>query len=132
MNPPIAAGRTNTPGVSNMKYALFIYEDESFYGPGKAGPQVREMISRHVRFNQELGAARIGGAGLTAATAATTVRTSKGHQRVYAVPASAETSEPLSGFYLIEAPDLDAAISIAKRVPVLQDGAIEIRPMLGP
>lgn len=44
----------------------------------------------------------------------------------------AEAKEQLGGFYLIEAPDLDAAIGIAKKVPVLQDGAIEIRPLLGP
>jgi hypothetical protein len=44
----------------------------------------------------------------------------------------AESKEQLGGFYLIEAKDLDEAISIAKRVPLLQDGAIEIRPVLGP
>ena len=44
----------------------------------------------------------------------------------------AEAKEQLGGFYLIEAADLDEAIEIAKKVPVLQDGAIEIRPLLGP
>jgi hypothetical protein len=44
----------------------------------------------------------------------------------------AESKEQLGGFYLIEAKDLDEAIAIAKRVPVLQDGSIEVRPVLGP
>jgi hypothetical protein len=59
------------------------------------------------------------------------VRTSNGSKTIHDGP-FAETKEQLGGFYLIEAPDLDAAIAIAKKVPVLQDGAIEIRPLLGP
>jgi hypothetical protein len=59
------------------------------------------------------------------------VRTSHGSKTIHDGP-FAETKEQLGGFYLIEAPDLDAAIAIAKKVPVLQDGAIEIRPLLGP
>ena len=43
----------------------------------------------------------------------------------------AETKEQLGGFYLIESEDLNEAIAIAKGVPVLLDGAIEIRPLLG-
>ncbi len=42
----------------------------------------------------------------------------------------AETHEQLGGFYLIEAKDLDEAISVAARVPVADVGTIEIRPVL--
>ena len=114
-----------------MKYALLIYEDESLYGPGKNGPALQEIISKHMAFNRELGATRLGGAGLAGTSSATTVRTTKGNQTVQDGPCAPAT-EQLGGFYLIEAPDLKAAIAIAKRVPVLQDGAIEIRPLLGP
>ena len=62
---------------------------------------------------------------------ATTIRVQNGKTQVLNGP-YAEVKEQLGGFYLIDAPDLDTAISIAKRVPVLQDGAIEIRPLLGP
>ena len=61
-----------------MKYALFIYEDESVYGPGKNGPAIEQIVSKHMVFNQALGAARLGGAGLTGTSSATTVRTAKG------------------------------------------------------
>ncbi|MDP9083397.1 MAG: YciI family protein [Pseudomonadota bacterium] len=44
----------------------------------------------------------------------------------------AEAKEQLGGFYLIEAPDLDAAVGIAKRSPLPGNSAIEIRPLLGP
>ena len=59
------------------------------------------------------------------------MRTSGDRKTVHDGP-FAEAKEQLGGFYLIEAADLDEAIAIAKRVPLLQDGAIEIRPLLGP
>ena len=113
-----------------MQYALLIYEDESVFGPGKAGPRLREIVDRHMTFRRELGAKRVGGAGLTATSSATTVRTSKGKQTVHDGP-FAESKEQLGGFYLIEAPDLDTALEIAKQVPLAADGAIEVRPVLG-
>jgi hypothetical protein len=115
-----------------MMYALLIYEDESVYeGKGDTAP-MREIVSRHMAFTQELGGTRLGGAGLKATAAATTVRTQAGGAKTVHDGPFAETKEQLGGFYLIEAPDLDAAIEIAKRVPVYREGAIEIRPALGP
>ncbi|OEC92987.1 MULTISPECIES: YciI family protein [unclassified Rhizobium] len=40
-----------------------------------------------------------------------------------------ETKEHLAGFYLIEAPDLEEAVGIAKRIPSARYGAVEIRPV---
>ncbi|HJS84816.1 MAG TPA: YciI family protein [Acetobacteraceae bacterium] len=114
-----------------MKYALLIYEDEQIYGPDKGGPATRELIAKHKEFSAELGGARLGGAGLKATAAATTVRTTGGAKTVHDGP-FAETKEQLGGFHLIDVPDLDAAIAVAKRLPMLQDNAIEIRPLLGP
>jgi hypothetical protein len=114
-----------------MKYALLIYEDEAGFGPDKAGPALQQVVSRQMAFRDGLGAAHLGGTGLKATSSATTVRTTKGKQTVHDGP-FAEAKEQLGGFHLIEAPDLDAAIAIAKKVPLLGDGAIEVRPMLGP
>lgn len=114
-----------------MQYALLIYEDESAFGPAKAGRKLQQLVGRHREFVKELGATRLGGSGLKATSSATTVRTTRGKQTLHDGP-FAETKEQLGGFYLIEAPDLDAAIAIAKRVPLLEDGAIEVRPVLGP
>jgi hypothetical protein len=114
-----------------MKYALLIYEDEAFYGPDKSGPKIEEIVGKHMVFAQELGARRLGGSGLKSTASATTVRTNAGKKAVHDGP-FAEAKEQLGGFYLVEAADLDEAIAIAKKVPVLQDGAIEIRPLLGP
>jgi hypothetical protein len=41
----------------------------------------------------------------------------------------AEIKEQLGGYYLIEAPDLDAAIEWAARCPGAQYGAMEVRPI---
>ena len=114
-----------------MKYALLIYEDEAFYGADKTGSKIEELVGQHMVFAQELGARRLGGAGLKGTASATTVRTSAGKKTVHDGP-FAEAKEQLGGFYLIEAADLDEAIAIAKKVPVPQDGAIEVRPLLGP
>lgn len=113
-----------------MQYALLIYDNESFYGPDKAGPRMDEIVRRHMAFTQELGPKRVGGAGLKGAATATTVRRSGDASTLHDGP-YAETKEQLGGFYIVDAADLDEAISIAKRVPLLQDGSIEVRPLLG-
>jgi hypothetical protein len=41
-----------------------------------------------------------------------------------------DSKEIVAGFYVIEAPDLDAALAIARLNPVVRDGGgIEIRPV---
>jgi hypothetical protein len=42
----------------------------------------------------------------------------------------AETREVLGGFYLVDVPDLDAAIHIAQRHPGARLGTVEIRPVM--
>ena len=60
---------------------------------------------------------------------ATSVRVREGKRLVTDGP-FAETREQLGGYYLIEAPNLDEAMSIAERIPVAKHGTIEIRPLL--
>ncbi|HEX9534649.1 MAG TPA: YciI family protein [Stellaceae bacterium] len=42
----------------------------------------------------------------------------------------AETKEQLGGYYLVDVPDLAAAIAIAKKLPLSPGGSVEIRPLL--
>jgi hypothetical protein len=42
----------------------------------------------------------------------------------------AETKEALTGFYLIEAADLDEAVAVAAQIPAAWGGAVEVRPVL--
>lgn len=60
---------------------------------------------------------------------ATSVRVRNGKRLVTDGP-FAETREQLGGYYLIDAKNLDDAIAIAERVPVVSVGTVEIRPVL--
>ena len=42
----------------------------------------------------------------------------------------AETKEALTGYYLIEAGDLDEAVALAAQIPAAWGGAVEVRPVL--
>jgi hypothetical protein len=43
-----------------------------------------------------------------------------------------DSKEVVAGFYVLEAPDLDAALEIAGRNPVIRDGGgVEVRPVAG-
>ena len=42
----------------------------------------------------------------------------------------AETKEALTGYYLIEAADLEEAIAIAAELPAAWNGAVEVRPVI--
>ena len=60
--------------------------------------------------------------------ASTTVRIRDGKTEVLDGP-FAVTKEQLGGFYLIEAPDLDAALAWAARCPAASHGTVEVRPI---
>ncbi|MTD16754.1 transcription initiation protein [Nakamurella sp. YIM 132087] len=42
----------------------------------------------------------------------------------------AETKEALTGYYVIEAEDLDQAVAMAAQLPAARNGAVEIRPLI--
>ncbi len=114
-----------------MQYLLMIYEDESVYGPEKQGDALNKVVAGHITLSQSLGPKRLAGAGLKNTAAATTVRTwGDGSKTLHDGP-FAETREQLGGFYMVEADDLDEAITIAKQIPICREGAVEIRPLLG-
>ncbi len=113
-----------------MKYLLTIYEHEATYNDG-TGAAMGAIIQKHIAFGNDIGDAMLHGAGLQPAATATTVRTDGGKQTLHDGP-FAETREQLGGFYMIEAADLDAAIAIARKVPLAADGAIEVRPVMAP
>jgi hypothetical protein len=42
----------------------------------------------------------------------------------------AETKEVVGGYFVVECKDLDAAIELAQRVPLVDKGSVEIRPVV--
>jgi hypothetical protein len=76
---------------------------------------------------QQAGVLRTGNR-LRNADTATTVRLRDGKTEVLDGP-FIETKEQLGGYYVIEVPDLDAALSWAARCPGASHGAVEVRPV---
>jgi hypothetical protein len=66
---------------------------------------------------------------LQSVSTATSVRVRGGKRQVTDGP-FAETREQLGGYFVVEAADLNEAISIAARIPGARKGTIEVRPML--
>ena len=67
---------------------------------------------------------------LQPATTATTVRMHDGQTQV-TDGLAVDSSAALDGYYLYDAPDLDAAIALAAQIPATRLGAtIEIRPVV--
>ena len=44
----------------------------------------------------------------------------------------ATTKEALAGYYLVEADNLDEALNVAKRIPLIRYGRVEVRPVMEP
>ncbi len=112
-----------------MKYALLIYGSEAEY-PAPDSAESREIFEAYMAFTNEISEAGInlGGEALQDTQTATTVRVRDGETLTTDGP-FAETKEQLGGFYLIDAPDLDAAIDVAARLPGSWVGSVEIRPV---
>jgi hypothetical protein len=70
-----------------------------------------------------------GGAPLHPVAEAKKVRTREGRQRVLDGP-FAESKEVIAGYFVIEAPDLDAAVAIAARCPNVLFGSVEVREIV--
>lgn len=73
----------------------------------------------------------VGGGALKPSHTATTLRVADGRRDLHDGP-YAETKEQLGGFYIIEVPDLDAALEWAARNPAASTGAVEVRPLMDP
>ena len=70
----------------------------------------------------------VGSNRLRPISTATTVRVANGKTQVLNGP-YADTKEQLGGYFLIDVPDLDAAISWAARCPASSHGTVEVRPV---
>jgi hypothetical protein len=112
-----------------MKYLLLIYSNEA-RAIAASKDQVTQMSSAYAAYTQAMQKAGVlvGGERLRPTSDATTVRVSGGKSQVLNGP-YAETKEQLGGYYMIEAPDLDAALSWAARCPGAEHGTIEVRPI---
>jgi hypothetical protein len=104
------------------------------YTPTEGGPSPEELQAMHPRWNaytQSLSEAGVlvAGDALEGTDTATTVRERSGETVLTDGP-FAETKEILGGYYLIDVPDLDAALKWAAQVPNAPYGSVEVRPVM--
>jgi len=113
-----------------MKYMLLIYDQETLF-PNLSAREQGELMAAFGSFTEALqkSGAFVAGNRLSPVATATTVRKGAKDMQVADGP-FAETKEQLGGFYMIEAPDLDAALKWAKQCPGTWYGAVEVRPVM--
>ncbi len=108
------------------QYLILIYEDEARYAT--ASPEVLgEVMQAHNDFAAQVeqhGAKLLGGNALQPTGTATSVRGSEVTDGPFV-----ETKEALGGYYVVDAPDLDAALAVAKLCPA-RFGGVEVRPVM--
>ncbi len=111
-------------------YAAIIYSRDGDW----TSPEEASTMQEYGEFAMAAGAAIVGGAALHPTSTATTVRVSggRGGDVVTTDGPFAEAREVLSGFFLLEAADLDEAITLAAQIPGAWDGGIELRPIIPP
>ena len=115
-----------------MKYALLIYSPSTAEDYGANLDQARKAANpEHGPWVDYTRAARdadvlVGAEQLTHSETATSVR-ANGEDRLVTDGPFMETKEHLLGFYLIDVPDLDAALEWAARMPAVNGGTVEVR-----
>ena len=110
------------------QYLILIYEDEAGYAAGGAEAMDRAG-KEHAVFGDANRDSIRGGNALQPSGTATSIRTDGSGGFSVTDGPFAETKEALGGYYIVEAPDLDAAIAIAKQVPA-RFGGVEVRPVM--
>lgn len=112
-----------------MQYLLMIYNDEE---RARAIPKddMNKMLPAFAAYTEALKNAGVllGGNRLQFSSNATTVRIQDGKTKVLNGP-YAEAKEQLGGYYLIDVPDMDSALSWAARCPGANYGTVEVRPI---
>ena len=113
------------------KYLVLIYGDEQKWDEETAQEQ-REKDQGHAAFVAKAGAAVIDGGALQPIATATTLRLGSAGRPMVTDGPFLETKEALGGYYLLEATDLDEAISLAGQLPEVgvAHSGVEIRPVM--
>jgi hypothetical protein len=113
----------------SMEYMLLIHADPAGMRALREAERTTALAAygAYTEALRQAGVMR-SGERLRDAEAATTVKVRDGKTEVLNGP-FIETREQLGGFYMIDVPDLDAALSWAARCPGASHGAIEVRPV---
>jgi len=111
-----------------MEFMLVLYEDPELIASEE---QRKEAVQRTGEYAMSLigdGTLK-GGAPLHPVTEARRVRSRGGQQRILDGP-FAEAKEVIAGYFIIDAPSLEAATAIASRCPNAEFGSVEVRQIV--
>ncbi len=111
-----------------MQYLLMTYVQEAGWTQLTKAQQEQGMAA-YMAYTEALTKAGVlvGTGRLQPSSAATTVRNANGKPQVLDGP-YVDSKEQLGGYYIIDVPDLDSAMSWAARCPTVDHGVVEVRP----
>jgi len=111
------------------QYMLSVWFDEPYEDADLSTPENQRQMARTAELTAEMerAGAWVFVAGLTPASSATVVRATDGDVSMTDGP-YAETKEQMAGVWVIEAPDLDAALEWAAKASAACGRPIEVRP----
>ena len=110
------------------QYLMSVWHDDTYEVDFES--EENQRLFRQVdAFNQELmdAGAWVFGGGLHPASSATVLRPAAGEVSMTDGP-YAETKEQMGGFWIVEAPDFDAALAWARKGAAACEGPVELRP----
>lgn len=113
-----------------MKYMLLLYaapDKEPTFGTPEFDKMMEDFALTSETFEKD--GVLVGGEGLEGVETATSLRIHSDKVETMDGP-FAETRENLGGYYIVDVPDLDAALKCAEIIPVAKFGTIEVRPLL--
>ena len=111
------------------QYLLSVWFDEPYEDPDLSAPETQRQMAQTGELIAEMERAGVWlfHAGLRPSSSATVVRSPGGDISMTDGP-YAETKEQMAGFWIIEAPDLDAALEWAAKASTACERPIEVRP----
>ncbi len=113
-----------------MKYCIMVYETLQDFSK-RTNQDAQAYWAAYSAYGKALHEAQVsaGGQALQPPGTGTTLRLNGGKRHVQDGP-YADTKEQLGGFFIVDVPDLDAALEWAARCPAAATGAVEVRPVL--
>lgn len=113
------------------QYLLSVWHDADFE-PDFSTPDARRQVAQVGAFNDQLqsSGAWVFAGGLQPASSATVVSATGGEVSMTDGP-YAETKEQMGGFWVIQAPDMDAALELGGRAAAACERPVEVRPLQG-
>ena len=111
-----------------MNYMLLIMGSQDVEAPPDAAQNLMQQFMEYHKSVLDAGV-HVDSNVLDSFETATSVRVTEGGERLVTDGPFAETREYLGGYYILDLPDLDAAIEWAGRCPGARVGRVEVRPV---